>query len=271
MGDEGSAKTETQTAPTISVVVPVYNSAETISELVRRLHEALTGVASAHELILVDDGSRDASWEAISALAAHDPRLFGIRHARNFGQHNALLTGVRAARYPLIVTLDDDLQNPPEEIPVLLAAFGDDVDVVYGARAHQQHGLFRNLASRLTHTALRWAMGVAVASDVTAFRLFRTQLRDAFTDYESSFVSLDLLLSWGTRRFSAVKVRHEPRAIGRSTYTQRKLMAHAFNMVLGFSVQPLRFASWLGFVATGIGMVPGRGHLAPPGLSCQNA
>ncbi len=237
------------------MVVPVFNSAETLGELVRRLHEVLKPVAPAYEILLVDDGSADASWDAITTLAQGDGVVRGLRHARNFGQHNALLTGLRAARYELVVTLDDDLQNPPEEIPTLLARLEPDVDVVYGTRAREQHGLMRNLASRLTKIALRSAMGVAIAGDVTAFRVFRTGLRDAFAHYQSPFVSIDVLLSWGTVRFAAVQVRHDKRLVGRSNYTIRKLVAHAFNMLLGFSVQPLRFASWLGFAATFFGVL----------------
>lgn len=242
-----------ETAAAVSVVVPVYNSQETLEELVRRLHLALSSCASAHEIIFVDDDSRDESWDRLSAIAARDPLVRGLRHARNFGQHNALLTGVREARYELIATLDDDLQNPPEDLPALIARLTPEVDVVYGTRPQERHGLLRNVASRLTKIALRSAMGVAMATDVTAFRVFRTALRDAFTEFESPFVSIDVLLSWGTTRFAAIQVGHAPRLHGRSNYTFGRLVGHALNMLVGFSIQPLRFASWLGFLAIGFG------------------
>src|SRR3954470_23057894 len=110
-----------QAAPTISVIVPVYNSQDTLNELVSRLRVVLDEAATAWEIVLVNDCSRDASWPAIERLAADEPRVQGINLMRNYGQHNALLCGIRAARYDVIVTLDDDLQNPPEEVPKLLA------------------------------------------------------------------------------------------------------------------------------------------------------
>src|SRR5262245_57043343 len=116
--------------------------------LVRRLSQVLTGRDCSFEIILVNDASRDQSWKVITELSQSHPCLRGIDLARNFGQHNALLCGIRAARYEIIVTLDDDLQNPPEEIPRLLAALTDDVDVVYGTPEQESHGLWRDLASQ---------------------------------------------------------------------------------------------------------------------------
>ena len=174
---------------------------------------------------------------------------------RNAGQHNALLCGIRAARHELIVTLDDDLQNPPEEIPVLLDELrGKGLDVVYGTPHREQHGVLRNLASRITKFALQSAMGASVARNVSAFRAFRTRLRESFESYKSPFVSIDVLLTWGTTRFGAVVVRHEPRAEGESNYTFRKLVTHAVNMMTGFSTFPLQLASVVGFACTLLGL-----------------
>lgn len=237
----------------ISAVVPVFNSAESLPELVERLEATLALAADAHEVILVDDGSRDASWQAIESLARLHPNTHGINLARNFGQHNALLCGVRAARYETVVTLDDDLQNPPEELPLLLAAL-EHHDVVYGVPARMQHGLFRNLASTLTKFTLRTSMGVKSAPDVSAFRAFRRDIRDAFEDFRGSYVSLDVLLTWGTTNFGSVSVAHDERRYGRSNYTLRKLIVHAINMTTGFSTLPLRLASLIGFAFTLFGM-----------------
>jgi undecaprenyl-phosphate 4-deoxy-4-formamido-L-arabinose transferase len=166
---------------------------------------------------------------------------------RNFGQHNALLCGIRAARYDVIVTIDDDLQNPPEEIPKLLARLSEGVDVVYGRPATEQHGFLRDLASRVTKMALQSAMGAETARNVSAFRAFRGHLREALSSYRGPFVSIDVLLTWGTSRFSSVIVRHEARHSGQSNYTFQKLLTHAANMMTGFSVRPLQLASWTGF------------------------
>ena len=247
----------TPSVPTsISAVIPVFNGAPTMRDLVGRLEPVLAGCADAYECVLVNDGSSDDSWSVISALAEEKDWVRGIDLMRNSGQHNALLCGIRAARGELIATLDDDLQNPPEEIPALLAELdGRDLDVVYGTPRHEQHGVLRDLASRVTKIALKSAMGVDVARQVSAFRLFRTNVRETFAAYRSPFVSIDVLLTWGTTRFGAVVVSHEPRAEGESNYTFRKLLTHALNMMTGFSALPLQLASVIGFGCTLLGVV----------------
>jgi glycosyltransferase involved in cell wall biosynthesis len=238
--------------PGLSAVVPVYNSAAGLDALVDRLERALE-VHEGWEIILVDDGSPDESWKVIQSLAATRRFVHGISLMRNYGQHNALLCGIRAARFDKIVTLDDDLQNPPEEIATLLAALTSNVDVVYGTPEREQHGLFRDLASIVTKMVLQGAMGATTARKVSTFRLFRTRLRAAFVDYRSPFVAIDVLLTWATTKFVATRVRHDPRAVGQSNYTLRKLVTHALNMMTGFSTRPLRIASLLGFGFTFFG------------------
>lgn len=236
----------------LSVVVPVFNSAETLAALVERLRPVLAACTDEFELVLVNDGSGDSSWKAVEELAAANGWIHGIDLMRNFGQHNALLCGIRASRYDVVVTLDDDLQNPPEEIPKLLAKLAEGFDVVYGRPAREQHGLLRDVASRVTKMALQGAMGAETAASVSAFRAFRGSLREALTS-RGPFVSIDVLLTWGTTRFSAVTVQHDPRREGRSNYTFQKLVTHAFNMATGFSVRPLQLATWTGFACTGFG------------------
>src|SRR5437867_3646252 len=214
----------------ISVVTPVYNGEASIAELCRRLGEVLPRVATEHEIILVNDGSRDRSWDVISELSSRLPTVRGLNLMRNYGQHNALLCGIRAAKYEVIVTLDDDLEHPPEEIPRLLARLDEGFDVVYATPESEHHGFWRAVASRITRFALRSAAGAEVAKNVSAFRAFRTQLRDAFADYQAPFVSIDVLLTWATNRFAAVRVVFEPRHAGSSNYTFAKLVRHAFDM-----------------------------------------
>lgn len=241
----------------LSIVVPVYNSAATLSALARRLTDVLGEIGIPYEIILVNDGSRDASWEQIVALGHEYEWLCGINLARNYGQHNALLAGIRAATGAVIVTIDDDLQHSPEEIPRLLAKMAEGYDVVYGTPQREQHGLWRDLASQVTKFVLQGAMGSEVARNVSAFRAFRTQLRDAFTTYHNPYVSIDVLLTWGTVRFAAIAVRHEPRQVGKSNYTFRKLATHSLNMMTGFSTAPLQLASLIGFMVTlfGVGVL----------------
>lgn len=231
----------------LSIVVPVYNSAATLPKLAERLHSVLTGVGLPFEVVLVEDGSRDGSFEVIAELARSRPWLRGLRLLRNFGQHNALLCGIRAARHAVIVTLDDDLQNPPEEIPRLLAKLGEGYDVVYGTPEHERHGLLRDLASRITKLTLQKAMGAETARQVSAYRAFRTELREAFAEFRGHLVSIDVLLTWGTTRFAALRVLHKPRAEGRSNYSMYMLVTHALNMLTGFGTFPLQLASLTGF------------------------
>ncbi len=237
-------------APSLSAVIPVYRSAAILPELLRRLEPVLAALTPRFEILLVDDASPDESWSTVEKLAAQHRAVRGLSLGRNYGQHAAVLAGVLEARGEIVVTLDDDLQHPPEEIPKLLAKLAQDFDVVYGAPLAEQHGVLRDLASRVTKLALASAMGAEVARDVSAFRVFRTRLREAFRDYRSPYVSIDVLLTWGTTRFAAVRVRHDPRRTGTSNYTLARLVNHALNMATGFSVAPLRFASLVGFAFT---------------------
>lgn len=229
-------------------MVPVFNGSASLPELVRRCHAVLTECASAYELVLVNDASADNSWALIEELAASDSAVRGVDLARNYGQHNALLAGIRAARNDVVVTLDDDLQNPPEEIPVLLAALTPDRDVVYGEPIAKRQRFDRRLATQVVVRALR-VLGGRTAPMVSAFRAFRAELRDGFADYTGPDVSIDGLLTWQTDRFASVPVRHDSRAHGESNYSLLKLIRHALTMITAFSTRPLRIASGIGFLA----------------------
>ncbi len=237
----------------IAVVVPVYNSEKTLEELYKRLRKVFAILKVKYEVIFVDDGSQDESWLVIKKLAK-STEVNGIRMMKNFGQHNALLAGIREAKMDLIVTIDDDLQNPPEEIPKMLTKLNEGFDVVYGAPETEQHGFFRNLASITTKIVLQKFMGAQAARHVSAFRIFKTNLRNAFFQYNSSFVNIEVLLTWATGKFSYIKVKQHPRAIGVSHYTLKTLIVHAMNMMTGFSTIPLQIASMTGFVFTIFGM-----------------
>jgi undecaprenyl-phosphate 4-deoxy-4-formamido-L-arabinose transferase len=239
----------------VSVVIPVYNSAATLPALLARLTPVLASLGSSFEVILVNDGSRDASWRTIVELAPQYPFVNGINLMRNFGQHNALLAGIRAARYPITVTMDDDLQHPPEELVKLVAKLDEGYDVVYGMPERLPHSPWRNLTSWLLKRMMASAVGVKEARKFSAFRAFRTDVRQAFARYQSPTVFLDVLLSWGTTRFGVVKVRHDQRKVGKSNYNVRKLLRMAVMLLTGFSTGPLRLASFVGFSFTSFGFV----------------
>jgi len=234
----------------ISVVIPVYNSQDTLRPLVARLQSALQPCTDVFEIILINDASLDNSWQVVGELVDIYEFVKGLNLMRNYGQHNALLAGIHMAQYDVVVTMDDDLQNPPEEIPKLLEKLNEGYDVVYGTPQTEQHGVWRDLASQITKMALRSVMNVEIARNVSAFRVFRTSIRDAFADYRGTHPSIDVLLTWGTKRFAVVPVEHLAREEGTSNYTFLKLVTHAINMATGFSTLPLRIASILGFAFT---------------------
>ena len=239
----------------VSIIVPVYQSEKSLPELVSRLIQVLPGIWDSYEILLINDGSTDNSWAVICELAKqYSHAVKGICLIRNFGQHNAILCGLRQARYSVAVTVDDDLQNPPEEIPKLVAELKQGHDVIYGYPKEAKHSISRNIASHVTKFVLQSAMGSANARNISAFRVFRTELRDAFDHYGSAHVNLDVMLTWATNRFATIPVEHHSREYGQTTYTFRKLLRHALNMVTGFSTLPLRLASLVGFLFTLFGM-----------------
>ena len=194
----------------ISVVIPVYGGSRTLPALVERLGIVLPQMGGEFEVLLVNDGSPDESWDIIEGLVEQYLWVRGINLMRNYGQHNATLCGLRAARFEITVTMDQDLQHPPEEIPALLSKLNEGFDVVYGAPRKLPQGLMRNLLTANIKRLLARVMGVPSVRNISAFRMFRTKLRDSFVNFQSPTLILDVLLSWGTMRFTSVHVDIPP-------------------------------------------------------------
>jgi undecaprenyl-phosphate 4-deoxy-4-formamido-L-arabinose transferase len=239
----------------ISVVIPVYNADSSLRELADRIQAAFDSMGQDYEIIFVEDRGTDNSWLTIEDLSAKHDHIRGIRFQRNYGQHAAVLCGVRAAKGELCLTMDDDLQHEPEHIPRILAALTDATDVLYVTPQTQPHGLCRGLASKVVKWALSSAMGASSAANISAWRLFRTKVRDAFQDYRGPYVVFDAMLAWGTSAFSFVRVEHVARPHGRSGYTYWKLAKHAFTVVAGFTILPLQFATLLGVTMAAFGLL----------------
>jgi undecaprenyl-phosphate 4-deoxy-4-formamido-L-arabinose transferase len=239
----------------VSIVIPVYGGAAAIVALVGRSCSVLESLKVPHEVILVDDASASPTCDIARQIAETVPNVHLMRFARNAGQHAALLAGVRHARYPTVVTLDDDLQNPPEEIPRLLARLEEgDIDVVYGYTPQTSHSRFRRAASIGVRRAVARAMGLDSLQYVGPFRTFRTELRDGFAGSVGPGVSLDVLLGWSTQRFGHVEVRHDVRADGESGYTLRKLVRFGFDTLTGYSTSLLNVVTALGFASVALGL-----------------
>ena len=230
----------------LSVVIPCFRSAATLPPLIRGIAGTLSAADRPYEVILVVDDDEDGTWSVAAELAAADPAVRAIRLSRNYGQHNAIVAGVRAARYDVIVTMDDDLQHPPEQIPVLLAALTPDVDLVYGVPEAEEHHALRSLASRSVKWALARTLRIRDARSVSAFRAFRSHLTPAFDRIDGPHASIDVALSWATARITATTVEMRRRADGKSGYTFLGLLRHTGNMVFGFSTSPLRLVTVIG-------------------------
>jgi glycosyltransferase involved in cell wall biosynthesis len=239
----------------LSVVIPVYNSQDSLVPLIARLESALPDISSSYEIILINDGSLDKSWSVICAEVERHAWVRGVNLTRNYGQHNAILCGIRVAQNEIIITMDDDLQHLPEEIHKLLEKLDEGYDVVYGSPATLPHSLWRNLFSRFTKRTLAYAMGIRTIRDIGPFRAFRTDLRNAFTSYQNPSVIIDVLLSWGTSKFTSVIVNEDTRQTGQSNYNFFKLFGVAMEILTGFSTLPLRLASLLGFIFTILGLL----------------
>jgi len=201
-------------------------------------------------LVLVNDGSPDRSWEVILELAQMHSWVRGIDLMRNYGQHNATLCGIREARYKVIVIMDDDLQNPPREIPKLLKKLEEGYDVVYGVARKRQQAWWKSLASVIVKRAIAYVMGLRTVRDIGAFKAFRADLRKSFESFHSPDVLVDVLLSWGTTRFASVKVDEAPRTVGKSNYNLFKLIKVSLLVLTSYTTIPLRIASIVGFLFT---------------------
>lgn len=241
---------------TISVVIPVYNSEKILPDLYSLLIVELEKLTRKYEIIFVNDGSRDHSWNVIQKLGKKNTRVIGINLNKNYGQHNALLCGIRAAKYDLVLTMDDDLQHPPEEIQKLLKTYDhNEFDVVYGIPKQLPHSFWRNFFSKTTKTIIAKLIGVPGVRNISSFRLFHTDLRESFEDFRSPDVIIDALLSWGATRYGSVFINESPRTKGHSNYNFQKLMKMGLLILTGFSTTPLRFASFLGFGFTIFGVI----------------
>jgi polyisoprenyl-phosphate glycosyltransferase len=239
----------------LSVVVPVYRSRETLKPLTSRICSALEGQGWEFEIVLVDDGSPDDSWKTIHCLQRENPgRVVAVQLMRNYGQHNAIMCGFRHARGRFVVTMDDDLQNPPEEIPRLVSAARDgDFDLVYGIPETKEHAAWRNLGSSLIQGFYRRVF--RLSNSISSFRLIRRELLDSILSYNLNFTFIDGLLAWNTRRIGQIAVSHRARHIGRSGYSLPRLVVLALNLFTNFSLMPLQLVSALGSLAATAGFL----------------
>lgn len=241
----------------ISIVIPVYGSEASIGRVCEQIRDVFNANLPdlPYEVVLVDDFSPDGVSVVIASLTARMPQVRCISMLRNFGQHNALLAGIREARFDRIITMDDDGQHPASAIPSLVESLTDSLDLVYACPRDSTHSVLRDFLSSSVKYVLNKALGVGVAVNISSFRIFRTVIRTAFSKYDSPVVFIDALLSWGTRRVGAIQIDHQERRAGKSGYTVKKLLGHTLNMVTSFSILPLRFATFIGLLTISFGLL----------------
>ena len=239
----------------LSFVIPLYHSAETIGPLVKRI-EALT-IEGGHEIVLVNDGSRDGTAEACRRLVAEAkvPIIY-VEHARNYGEHNAVLSGWRQARGEHIVNLDDDGQNPPDEAVRMWAhAKATGLDVVFGHYAVKQHSAWRNLGSWFTNRMTDWALEKPPGFYLSSFRCVTAFVAKEVAVNTGPLPYVDGLILQVTQRIGSLEVRHDERQAGASGYTLRRLVRLWLSAWINFSVLPLRLATGLGLLLAALGLM----------------
>jgi polyisoprenyl-phosphate glycosyltransferase len=242
--------------PELTVVVPAFNEEDSIRPMYKRLAAALDEVVHGFEIVFVDDGSRDATWKIISEVAEEDPRVRGIRFARNFGHQAALTAGVDAARGTAVVIIDADLQDPPEVVPELVARWREGYEVVYAQREEREgETWFKRTTAALFYRLLRAITNVDIPVDTGDFRLMGPRVVEAFRALPERNRFIRGLVSWLGFPQAAVSYRRQARLAGETKYPLKKMVRFALDGITSFSFFPLRLATWTGFAVSALAFI----------------
>lgn len=238
----------------ISFIIPCYCSSQTLENVVKEIKETVTE-RDEYEIILINDASKDNTFEVIKQLCSDNSNIIGINFAKNFGQHAALMAGFQYAEGDVAVCLDDDGQTPPSEVYKLLDALDEETDVVYAKYRKKKHSKFRNLGSTLNAKMTEWLLGKPKGLYISSYFVVKRYVVDEILKYKNPYPYVIGLVLRTTNRIKNVEIDHRERVRGSSGYTMRKLIVLWLNGFTAFSVRPLRLAAGLGVVCAGLGFV----------------
>ncbi|MEW6570129.1 MAG: glycosyltransferase family 2 protein [Nitrospirota bacterium] len=250
--------------PEFSIVVPIYNEVENISDLYERLTPVMKELCDreglsldSYEIIMVDDGSKDGSWQIIRGLHEKDAKVKAISFSRNFGHHMALTAGLDYAKGRVIILMDGDLQDPPEEIPKLYDKFKEGYDLVYGIRRQRQDPFLKKMTSYFFWQILRKFSGVDIPAGQTMLRILSRRLVDVLKDMREQARFIHGMMAWAGFNSTTVEIAHNPRLKGKSKYNVPRMFKLAFHAITAFSTIPLRIATYVGLLSSLISLIVG--------------
>ncbi|MDP6503279.1 MAG: glycosyltransferase family 2 protein [Planctomycetota bacterium] len=246
---------ETAARPSISVVIPVYNSEECLPELLQKLTEALTGISDDYEIILVNDCSPDNSWETMIALSDQYDCMKCINLRRNFGQDCAIMAGLHHATKQVITIMDDDLQHNPDDIVKLVEVLGNKYDVCYACFKNKKQSLFKNFGSWFNGKFAEITLGKPAHIYLSPFKVIRREVIEDMIKYDGPYPYIDGLIFRTTRNITQIELEHHARYMGEGNFTLLRSLSVWARVVTTFSVKPLRMAILLGLTSSGIGFI----------------
>ncbi len=241
--------------PDLSVVVPVYRSEACLDALIAAISDALDPTGREYEVVLVNDYSPDNSWSVIQNLCQQNPNVIGVDLRRNFGQDNALITGLRLARGRYVAIMDDDLQHDPRDLPALLDKIEEGADAVYADFRTKRQKMWKNVGSWLNGKVAQWVINKPKDIYLSPYKIIRKEVVDTICKYEGPDPYIDGLLFQITSRIEQIPVEHHPRYAGRSTYTFWKSLRVSGRLMFSFSARPMRLVSWFGFFFAALGLL----------------
>ena len=234
----------------LSIIIPVFNSEDTLEEVITRIVKVMNSEELSYEIILIDDASTDNSWEKVINLAKKNQNIIGLQLLKNSGQHSANLCGFRHSKNDIIITMDDDLQNPPEEIPKLIKLIVEGNDLVYGQFSSKKHNLFRSIGSKVINKLNKKIFNIKSDVSLSNFRAIDRRIIDLVCAENHFKPYIPGLILKYSQNIGGISVQHDERRIGKSNYTLRKLVSLVFDLLFQHSTIPLRITSIIGLLSS---------------------